>query len=234
MCGRFVVNTKVNLPGLLDGLQLADDFNVAPSVDVTLVRTRHEQREQASARWGFVPSWAKSLKQQPQPINARLESLASSSMFRRAFATGRCIIPAAGYYEWTVTETGKQPHFIYDPNKSLAMAGIVTAWPDPAKEKDDPGRWVLSTAIITRDAHVAPGEVHDRMPACLTPDAFDDWLSPELDLDSAQEILDRESLEVAEELAHYEVSRDVNSVKNTGPSLIEPLEQSVDGATVES
>ena len=70
------------------------------------------------------------------------------------------------------------------------MAGIVTAWPDRSKAEDDPDRWVLSTAIITRDAHVAPGEVHDRMPACLTPESFDAWLDPALDADSALALLD--------------------------------------------
>ncbi len=51
------------------------------------------------------------------------------------------------------------------------MAGVVSAWPDPTKPEDDPDKWRLSLAIITRDAHVAPGEVHDRMPAFLTPTA---------------------------------------------------------------
>ena len=223
MCGRFVVNQKVELPGLIADLGLEDDYNVAPTASITVVRDRHGEREAPRVHWGFIPSWAKSAKQQPQPINARMETAATSGMFRKAFASGRCIIPAAGYYEWTVTETGKQPHFIFDPGHSLAMAGLVTAWPDPSKDKDAPDRWLVSTAILTRDAHVAPGEVHDRMPACLTPDAYDDWLSPDLDTDSAQAILERESLEVADQLQHYEVSRDVNSVKNIGPHLIDPL-----------
>lgn len=225
MCGRFVVNqsVKASFPDLLADFQVHDDYNVAPSVGVTAVREWQGKLEAPMVRWGFLPSWAKSASQKPQPINARIETVASSGMFRNAFARHRAIIPAAGYYEWTITETGKQPHFIYDPGRAIAMAAIVTAWPDPAKAEDDPTRWILSTAIITRDSHVAPGEVHDRMPACLTPAAFSDWLSPELDPDSALAILDRESYDVAHDLTHYEVSRDVNSVKNTGPYLIDPL-----------
>jgi hypothetical protein len=45
ICGRFVVNTKVNLLGLLADLRLEDDYNVAPTLDITVVRERHEDRE---------------------------------------------------------------------------------------------------------------------------------------------------------------------------------------------
>lgn len=198
MCGRFVVNESVKtaLPDLLADFEVPTSYNVAPTDAVLAVRERHDIREAPLVRWGYIPSWAKSMKQRPQPINARLETVSTSGMFRTAFAKSRCIIPAAGYYEWVVLEDGsKQPHYIYDPDKAIAMAGIIGAWPDPAKADDDPERWVLSTAIITRDAHVAPGEVHDRMPACLTPAAFGDWLSHDLDAESALAILeDRKSV----------------------------------------
>jgi putative SOS response-associated peptidase YedK len=232
MCGRFVVARATSdllpelleaVPALADAPTLAANYNVAPTDPVAAVRDRHGERELAQPRWGFVPGWYPDLKKRPQPINARIETVATSGMFRRAFATGRCIVPADGYYEWVVTEHGKQPHFIYDPGRGLAMAGIMTAWRDKSRGDDDPDRWVLSTAIITRDSHVAPGEVHDRMPACLSPDAFDAWLDPDLVADDALALLDAESLEVAHDLTHYEVSKDANSVKNNGPQLIEPL-----------
>jgi putative SOS response-associated peptidase YedK len=78
-------------------------------------------------------------------------------------------------------------------------------------------------AIITRDAHVAPGEVHDRMPACLTPDTYDDWLGDHLSTEEVLKLLDFTSLEVANQLSYYPVSKAVNSVKNDGPQLIEEL-----------
>ena len=227
MCGRFVVtdSTSTLLADLVAEFEApAPDYNVAPTTEVTVVRTRHEERTATSARWGFVPGWAKDFaKQRPQPINARMETVATASMFRKAFASARCIVPATGYYEWVVTETGKQPHFIHDPDAELAMAGIISAWPDPAKAEDDRDKWRLSMAIITRDAHVSPGEVHDRMPACLTPDGYDDWLGDHLYTDQLLQLLDRESFAVAHDLTHYEVTRDVNNVRNTGPHLIEPL-----------
>ncbi|PZE78339.1 MULTISPECIES: SOS response-associated peptidase [unclassified Curtobacterium] len=242
MCGRFVVSdtTADLLPELVGELAsrtehvdedtgvvstgLVENYNIAPTDDVQAVRQFRGERAMPDVHWGFVPSWAKDFrKQRPQPINARIETVATSGMFRTAFAGNRCIVPAQGYYEWVLTETGKEPHYIHQPDGALAMAGVVSAWPDPTKPEGDPDKWRLSMAIITRDAHVAPGEVHDRMPAFLTPDSYDAWLDDTLSPDQLLALLDRESHEVAHDLVQYEVSRAVNSVRNAGPQLIEPV-----------
>jgi putative SOS response-associated peptidase YedK len=224
MCGRYVVTKSVTnlLPDLLDDFgPLRDRYNVAPTDQVPVVRTRNGEHRLTPATWGFRTAWM--TDKQKRPINARIETVNSSGMWRKAFAQSRCIVPALGYYEWTVTPTGKQPHFIHDPDHALAMAGVVGVWPDPTKPEDDPDRWQVSMAIITRDAHVAPGEVHDRMPACLTPDVYEHWLGDGLSPDELVHLLDDSSVTVAHELQHYEVSRDVNSVRNEGPQLIQPL-----------
>ena len=226
MCGRYVVTKAVNdlLPDLLGGLGgLPDDYNVAPTAMVPVVRDRHGERVLPEVKWGFLPSYAKDLKQRPQPINARIETVATSGMFKRSFARSRCIVPALGYYEWVLTETGKQPHFIHAPEAGLAMAGVLSAWADHSKPQDDPDRWLISMAIITRDSHVAPGEVHDRMPACLTPAGYDTWLSDDASSADLLDLLEDQSVEVARTMEHYEVSRDANSVRNNGPGLIHPL-----------
>jgi putative SOS response-associated peptidase YedK len=245
MCGRFVVSdtTADLLPELIGeladrtehvdadtgvvGTGLVENYNVAPSTPIQAVRQFRGERELPDIQWGFVPSWAKDFaKQRPQPINARIETVATSGMFKRALLTNRCIVPAQGYYEWVVRDDGKEPHYIHQPGGALAMAGVVSAWPDPSKAEDDPDKWRLSLAIVTRDAHVAPGEVHDRMPAFLTPDGYDAWLDTGrggLGADELLSLLDHESHAVAAELEQYEVARAVNNVRNTGPQLIAPL-----------
>ena len=54
--------------------------------------------------------------------------------------------------EWQATPDGKQPYFLHD-DKVLNMAGLYELWRDPAKDNDDPTRWlwtatVLMTAVI--------------------------------------------------------------------------------------
>jgi len=204
MCGRFVVAkaSSTLLPDLLGkSADLSPDYDVAPTRQVVAVRQWEGERVMPRVHWGYVPGWAKDFKKQrPQPINARLETIATSPMFRKSFAAHRGVIPANGYYEWTVTETGKQPHFIFEPGAGPAMA-----------------------AIITPDFHVATGEVHDRMPALLSPDAYDDWLGDHLDPDELRQLLERGSHAAAHGVEHYEVSRDVNNVRNSGEQLLERL-----------
>ena len=58
MCGRYVIAKATSdlMPDLLGGLgPLPDDFNVAPTTTVPVVRTRHGERELAQARWGLTP-----------------------------------------------------------------------------------------------------------------------------------------------------------------------------------
>ena len=210
----------------------APDFSVAPTDAAPIVREhRHDdalEREIELASWGFRPSWAKG--KGPSPINARLETVASNGLFRGAFAKQRAIVPMRGYYEWTEAEadgkTIKIPHFIHGAGELLAAAGIYTV-----RKVDD--EWVVSMAIITREARDASGEVHDRMPVFLTPDTWGDWTSPaKLDKpDEKQELvamLDRASLAVASTITTYPVSKRVNNVRDTSvakddPSLIAPL-----------
>ena len=67
-------------------------------------------------------------------------------------------------------------------------------------------------AIITMDGHLAPGEVHDRMPGLLSPDAFEDWLGDGLDAPELKKLLIDTSPSVAETVEYYPVSRAVNKV----------------------
>lgn len=227
MCGRFVTTSSVHgaVATLLEETwSLPENYNVAPTEEVPVVREREGRRELVPVRWGMVAPRSPVFGGGKPVINARIETVASNGLFKGPFEKGRVIVPAAGYYEWVRLPDGsKQPHFIEDPDSDLAMAGVVRAWRDPAKGDDDPDKWRLSMSIITRDAHVAPGEVHDRMPACLTPDAYDAWLGGDLDAAEVLSLLDRVSVEVAHDLMHYPVSKAVNSPRNNGPELIAPL-----------
>jgi putative SOS response-associated peptidase YedK len=160
-------------------------------------------------------------------FNARIETIASNGLWKGAFGGSRCIVPMRGYYEWTELEEDgkkvKQPYFIHGDAGVLAAAGLY------AVRKVD-NEWVVSTAIITREARDASGQVHERMPAFLIPDLYDEWLNPaKLATDDEREhlvsVLEVVSERVASTITTYEVDRRVNNshtVDPFDPGLVEP------------
>ncbi len=204
------------------------NYNIAPTTDVPVAASHHGTRAVESVRWGMVAPYAKEFGGKPT-INARIETVATNGMFKKPFAEHRVVVPALGYYEWQEREDGKQPYFVRMPGEPLALAGIVRTSHDKTKEQGDPKAERLSMAIITLDAHVTPGEVHDREPAFLTPDAIDDWLDSDFSSGDLIDLLKHSSEAIAEELEYFEVSRSVNKVQkskgvpNDGPELIERI-----------
>ena len=59
------------------------------------------ERELAPMRWGLIPAWHKgTLKDfKAVTINARVKGVATPGMFKGAFKSRRCIIPASGFFE---------------------------------------------------------------------------------------------------------------------------------------
>lgn len=156
-------------------------------------------------------------------FNARIETVASNGLWNGAFASARALVPMRGYYEWTGEPGHKQPHFLHAKDGGLlTAAGIYTA-----RKVDD--EWQVSTAIITREARDASGEVHDRMPVFLQRDVWEEYLQP-IKLDDAGKqdmvnLLAAESEKVARSVTSYEVDPQVNNSRKVDPSdptLIQP------------
>ncbi len=230
MCGRYVVARTLtgNLPDLLANLPgwptAFENFNIAPSTAVPVViesadtHTGAIEQHAEFVHWGFVASWKKSVTERPQPINARIETVATNGMFRGAFRHRRCVVPATGYYEWHVGADGlKQPYFIHAP-QGLAFAGIYEDWTG-----GDQG-YFRSMAIITR-ASVGPAAwLHDRLPVMLEPGDTDEWLAGNFaNADAAIDFAVSSSGRVAETLEYFRVDPRVGNVRNVGPELVHPL-----------
>jgi putative SOS response-associated peptidase YedK len=250
MCGRYASARKreellaefhIERDRVTDDLE--PDYNVAPTKPVygVLTRAPRAQRDTGEAhpgeggqaarelrvlRWGLVPSWAKDPSIGSRLINARAETVDSKPAFRRAFTRRRCLLPADGFFEWQqVTEGGKtrkQPYFIHRADGgTLAFAGLYELWRDHSRPDDDPGAWLWTAVIITTRAADEVGQIHDRMPMVINPTDWADWLDPaSTDPSHLHHLLVPAA---ASGLASYPVSRDVNSVRNNGPGLIEPL-----------
>ena len=219
---------------------LAPDFNVAPTKEVYAVVTRPPKDEGDTAeatgerqlrvlRWGLVPFWAKDPSIGSRMINARMETVDEKPAFRRAFAKRRCLIPADGYYEWYPTEQKtkagkpvKQPFFIHPKDGSvLAMAGLYEIWRDPTRDDDDPQRFRWTCTVLTTSAEDSLGHIHDRMPLLVERERYAAWLDPaRSDPDDLRGLLVPAA---PGRLEAYPVSTEVNSVRNNGPELVEPL-----------
>lgn len=122
--------------------------------------------------WGLVPGWwKKPLKELPATFNARAETVAEKPMFRTAFKTRRCIIPASGFYEWTGKAGTKTPHyFSARSGEPLAFAAL---W-EQAKHPDT-GELLASSTIIVGAANNWMNRFHDRQPVIL------DWRRQRVD-----------------------------------------------------
>jgi putative SOS response-associated peptidase YedK len=233
MCGRFANDAETN--ELIEEFVAAGNdyrdwrpqFSIAPTEVVPIVRERAAAsgelvRTIEPAEWDFHPPFL-TAKTRPQ-FNARIETIATNGLWKSAFAGNRCIVPMRGYYEWTGDAGDKQPHFLHGERPILAAAGLATA-----RKVDD--EWVVSTVIITREARDASGEVHPRMPAFLTREAYDEWLSPaklasDADKQRMLGMLEAVSGEVAASISSYEVDRRVNNsraIDPADPGLIDPL-----------
>ncbi|MDQ3166841.1 MAG: SOS response-associated peptidase [Actinomycetota bacterium] len=245
MCGRYAASRSP--ADLVEEFEvvasdvtesLAPDYNVAPTKTVPAVIERPPRgepqgeavRRLIALRWGLVPSWAKNPAIGNRLINARMETVADKPAYRRAFAARRALLPADGYYEWYPTQRTnkagkplKQPFFIRPKDGGiLALAGLYELWRNKEKADDDPDSWLWSATVLTTTAEDAVGHIHDRMPLLVEPERYAAWLDPS--------VSDRNSLlallvpAAPGRLEAYPVSTQVNSVRNNGPQLLDPMD----------
>jgi putative SOS response-associated peptidase YedK len=248
MCGRFVATTAPQQLAMLFDAALGDEldaaqgdergppdaarerqfspnYNVAPTTQVTTLVTESRplmetRRTLRRAHWGLLPSWSKDRSRASSMINARRETLAEKPSFRPLLAAHRCALPVDGYYEWRTNGVDpkakypKQPYFIRSPDAApFALAALWTLWRDPERD----GAAVRSCAIITTSPNETLAAIHDRMPCVLDGADLDEWLS------EGEAPLDLLRAAPEERLVAHTVSTDVNSVRNKGAQLIEPV-----------
>lgn len=233
MCGRFVsTSSAAEIAEAFDALaravDLAPNYNVAPTATIYGVVSREKQRFVENFSWGLVPVWAKDRSRASSLINARSETIAEKPSFRGLLKRYRCVIPLDGYYEWKsvevpgATKAIKQPYYFTPTQSALfAVAGLWTTWREPEATPDAP---VLhSCVLITTSANDTASTVHDRMPVLLDGDGIDQWLAED---DLAPLHLLRPAPN--DFLSAVKVATTVNSTRNRGPQLIEPI----DGGTL--
>ena len=165
MCGRYYITeeTKNELEKLvrdlerkINGAKFIGD--IVPSAKAPMLFAEEKEVSVTMGKWGFPGGQGKNLI-----INARAETARSKSMFSNCLTSGRCVIPAAGFYEWDksrnkFTFTGKQSNILY-------LAGIY-------RRREQEEQFV----ILTTQANASMERVHPRMPLVLNRNQMQAWL----------------------------------------------------------
>ena len=233
MCGRFVrKTTALEISDIfscsLDTDELPISFNVAPTSRVLGIVNSVGGPSVVSFSWGLIPRWAPDASRAASLINARIETVAEKPSFRDLVAQHRCVLPMDGYFEWKeqlrhdAMKPIKQPYYFsahgqsrYSHHGVLAVAGLWTAWKDPNQSNSQ----VVHTAVaLTTDANEMVSQIHHRMPVLLDRSGVSHWLDEKNINPLAQiQVVDNEALVVCA------VNTKVNSSRNNGSELIEPI-----------
>jgi putative SOS response-associated peptidase YedK len=207
MCGRVTLTASgeelAELFGLAEAPAVSPRYNIAPTQPVLAVRQAAAGRQAGLLRWGF------SGEKSGLVINSRSEGVLQRPMFREAFRSGRCLVPADGFYEWKRQGRQSLPcHFHLPARRPFAIAGL---WrPEAAGE---------ACVLLTTRPHAAVEPVHDRMPVLLPPSAYADWL--QAPPGEASRLL-AWLVPWAGELEATPVGRAVNDARHDAPDCLEP------------
>lgn len=183
MCGRYVVFTEEENAELIDIINGIDQRyknngqqmktgEIFPTDTVPVITASPEKNMDVHLfKWGF-PNYMKS---SAVIINARCETLHEKPTFRKLLGTGRCLVPASGFYEWKAADgaTKKKDKYLIRSadSKLMYFAGLYGSFLD--KTGIPSTRFV----IITTDANRQMSQIHSRMPVILNKPEAMAWIS---------------------------------------------------------
>lgn len=226
MCGRFVGNFNTQdlideIGGAVDAFGLTlrtpdfdgpllQNFNVAPTHVVPILRVVGSEVVVDVMRWGLIPIWAKDANIGSKMINARSETITEKPSFKGLVPGHRCIIPMTGFYEWNrENPKAKVPYFVTRADGHLILgAGI---WSDSPIVDE-----ARTFSLITRDSVDDLAFVHDRSPVEFTAEDAVEWMS------ASQAPLELFASAQQPRFKTLKVSTRVNAVRNNDSGLIEP------------
>lgn len=175
MCGRFQFSTEQNstLAAMAQKLRTAENWRqgeIFPAQKAPVLVWENTSVQVKLFAWGFP-----GVEKGKLIINARAETAARKPMFRACLATGRCVIPAAGFYEW---DAAKHKYFFHMPGQgALYMAALYRVWEGDTR-----------FCILTTQANASVRDIHVRMPLVLAESNVRTWLEKDAD---AQELLEK-------------------------------------------
>jgi len=208
MCGRY--SETIDPMTIADVIAIASTNctftprkTISPKQKAPVVVREDGKTKLRELRWGLIPSWADDEKIGNRLFNARSETASQKPAFREAWRQRRCLVPATGFYEWSLRKGDNQPfHFSRSGGGLFCFAGLWESWKRPPAKQGDmfanefasqPA--ILDTfTILTRASNDLVSDYHDRMPIMLTPEVAISWLDkPDDSLNLLMDELDVEA-----------------------------------------
>lgn len=213
MCYAFSLRSDPGSHGYtvvpFGGRDWKPSHNIRPG-ELHPIEKQAEPKQLTLALWTFAPHWMPDAKK--GVINARSETIATKPYFRQAFKQMRCAIPADGFFEFVVEGSERIPYYFHLPNNEQFMfAGVFDELPG----KDG----LLGFAIITTEPNDLVANVHDRMPALLTPAEAEAWVAADTPAGTLQTLLKPYP---ADALRMTPVGKLANNPRAKGPEVIAP------------
>lgn len=217
---RYIEPLGLEIPivGRIDPVPI-QRYNVAPHSRVLILHWDPDGLRFEPVMWGWQPFW--SIGKHHPAINARSKTAATGNYYKAIWSSGRCVIPADGWYEWAQDPGNvrqKLPFYIHRRDKhAMYFAGLGQFRRNGSEPEPGDG-----FVLITADGDTGLIDDHTRRPVVLSPDCAINWMNPELDSSEAERIM-HESDEPDEAFEWYEVSKAVGNIRNEGPNLIEQV-----------
>jgi putative SOS response-associated peptidase YedK len=230
MCGRFAQTTEVTallkrfsfFGNIEDAAGVIPRYNIAPTQAVPLIFRDEAGLKLETMRWGLIPSWAHERGTGNGLVNARGETLAEKPSFREAYRKRRCLVPAAGFFEWKHGfGRTKTPHYFHRKDgAAFCMAGLWETWIESRNDE------VRTFTIVTTDANDVVEPLHHRMPAILDAESDGMWLDPALE--NTNELQPLLVPYDSDAMTQYPVTPLVNSISHDSRNCVEPAAEQGD------
>jgi putative SOS response-associated peptidase YedK len=134
--------------------------------------------ELVELRWGLAPFFHKKPVRDWKILgtNARSETVASTAMYKGAYARRRCLVPATHYFEWTGAKGAKVMwRFTVPAQETFAFPGL---W----DRAGPPGEEFESFTLLTSAPGPDQSPYHNRQPVILERGHWAQWLDPANDM----------------------------------------------------
>lgn len=189
MCGRYRLEYEWRMSLLIDMAQLeeraqrdlpvlAGTVEARPTNLLPILRLDDAGDWHVEARsWGFHRTWPAPGKpgvwMKKELFNAKGETVAQKSTWKRAFAERRCLVPMSGWWEWPTLEGKKTRVDISMPARPVfAAAGLYET-----SKHNKTGEPVETFTLVTAEPNGPLGTAHDRAPLVLEPEDYRTWLA---------------------------------------------------------